>query len=256
MKTHRIILNADDLGISSHVNSEIFRLMESGKLTSATMMANAPAIEEAAQRVKEFPQCSFGVHMNITEFAPLTQNPQLRPILDENGLLKKDQSVRKMELSSDVKNAIFEEYCAQVEKIRSLGVPISHLDSHHHIHTHPPLFPIVKAVQKKFGIRKVRCTQNIYTEKELGGRKLHLVKKAIWNGLLRWNYATKTTGGFTKFSTFVELAPKGAFPYTTLELMLHPGHENPEYRQEILDLETDWETSHSFKVEKISYNDL
>ena len=71
----RIIINADDLGISQEVNDAIFGLMAEGKVTSATILANGPAVEEAARRVAEFPECSFGVHLNLTEFKPWTMGP-------------------------------------------------------------------------------------------------------------------------------------------------------------------------------------
>jgi predicted glycoside hydrolase/deacetylase ChbG (UPF0249 family) len=63
-----LIVNADDLGASEPINEEIFRLMESGLVTSATLMANAPAFHHAIKQIRHFPNCSFGVHLNLTAF--------------------------------------------------------------------------------------------------------------------------------------------------------------------------------------------
>ncbi|HRJ27742.1 MAG TPA: ChbG/HpnK family deacetylase [Fimbriimonadaceae bacterium] len=256
MKTIRVILNADDLGMSSHVNQEIFRLMEKGKLTSATLMANGPALEDALRQLPQFPQCSFGVHLNITEFKPVSEHPDLAPLLDEKGEFRKDPHARRTPMTSELKAAILVEYQAQVERIRSLGHSPSHFDSHHHMHTHPPLFSVVKELQKLTQINRVRATQNIYTDQELGGRKLHTLKKWIWNSMMSRGGSTKMTKGFTKFSTFMELAPQGKVFPSTLELMLHPGHEFAEFVQEVNDLEQDWETRWNLRFEKISYLDL
>lgn len=73
----QIIVNADDLGISSEVNDAIFGFIRSGLVTSATMLANGPQITEAAVRVREFPECSFGIHLNLTEFKPLRTDSRL-----------------------------------------------------------------------------------------------------------------------------------------------------------------------------------
>src|SRR5215471_2247740 len=61
----RIIVNADDLGISEAVNEATFRAMERGVITSATMLANGPEVVAAAKLAPRFPKCSFGVHLNL-----------------------------------------------------------------------------------------------------------------------------------------------------------------------------------------------
>ena len=81
----RIIINADDLGISQEVNDAIFGLMAEGRITSATVLANGPAVEDAAKRLAEFPKCSFGVHLNLTQFKAISSAPGLKPIVDRDG---------------------------------------------------------------------------------------------------------------------------------------------------------------------------
>jgi hypothetical protein len=70
-----VIVNADDLGMSREVNDAIFELMSRGRISSATILANAPATRDAARRAQAFPRCSFGVHLNLTQFEPLTGGP-------------------------------------------------------------------------------------------------------------------------------------------------------------------------------------
>ena len=82
-----IIVSAEDLGTESALNDEIFALIELKTVTSATVIANGPAFAQAAKAIAEFPECSFGVHLNLTVFPPLRPSPQLEPILDENGSL-------------------------------------------------------------------------------------------------------------------------------------------------------------------------
>jgi predicted glycoside hydrolase/deacetylase ChbG (UPF0249 family) len=111
-----------------------------------------------------FSLCSFGVHLNLTVFPPLQPSPQLKPILDADGSLS--PKLFKTQLTPQLRRAIFDELTAQVERALSAGIPVSHFDSHQHIHTLPMLFPVLKALQRRFGIRRVRSTIN-FRELEL-----------------------------------------------------------------------------------------
>ena len=72
-----IIVSAEDLGTESALNDEIFALIELKTVTSATVIANGPAFAQAAKAIAQFPECSFGVHLNLTVFPPLRPSPQL-----------------------------------------------------------------------------------------------------------------------------------------------------------------------------------
>ena len=73
----RLIVNADDLGASDVVNDAIFREIEKGRVTSSTFLANGPGVDKAAKAAKQFPHVSFGVHLNLTEYYPLSGDPAL-----------------------------------------------------------------------------------------------------------------------------------------------------------------------------------
>ena len=246
-----IIINADDLGYSVSVNNAIFVLMEKRLITSATLMANGPGFEDAVACLPNFPWCSIGVHLNVREFQPLTNPPVFKAITDQRGNFQ--GNIWMVPVNRNLEQAIFDEWCAQIEKILASGVKISHIDSHGHVHTRPRLFLVLKRLQQKFGIFKVRITRNIYPP-GLAVSKVHLFKKWLWNFALRNCIATKTTNGFTNFATFLELAKMRILPYSTLELMLHPGWEEAE--TEIMALKTDWKQEISFKLEMINYFQL
>src|SRR5215510_14305421 len=84
----QVIVNADDLGMSREVNEAIFDLMARGRVTSASLLANAPATEEAIRTIPKFPHCSFGAHLNITEYEPLCRSANLLGLLDGEGKLR------------------------------------------------------------------------------------------------------------------------------------------------------------------------
>jgi len=219
----RIIINADDLGYSQEVNDEIFTLMRRRLVTSATLMANGPALESACRGAQEFPDLSFGVHLVLTEFAPLTSQEALRPLLNEAGEFA---GLRRLPASID-REAIFLEFSAQIQKLQDMGIKVSHIDSHHHMHTTPGLFGVIKKLQRRFGIRRVRPSRNLY---HVPQGMMKLASKRLYNFALRhWGNSITTD----IFGPVMELAdPKNlpADPAVTGDLALHPG--DPRYAHE------------------------
>ncbi|MGV8048762.1 MAG: ChbG/HpnK family deacetylase [Anaerolineaceae bacterium] len=244
----RIIVNADDLGHSLAVNDAIFTLMSRGLVTSATVMANAPAVEDCLNRIADYPTCSFGVHLNITEFRPLTCHRALEQLLDGNGEFSRER-LKHAHLSKELRYAIFLEWCAQIRKIRSLGMSASHLDSHHDVHIDPRLFFELKRVQAIFAVRKVRIAANISPD-----LNFHFLKNRVWNLALRHCYRTKTTSGLADFSAFLQLANKIRWRHSSVELVVHPGH--PKFVGESSMLERPWTNDLPFSIKLISYGEL
>src|SRR5262249_35844932 len=129
----KVIINSDDFGLNPSVNERIVDLLSRRRVTSATLIANAPAVEEAARRVPEGVNCSIGVHLNLTEFQPLTPPREmgiLSSCLNEKGCFAGEEFLRAAKMTSQLKKEMFKELCLQVEKILSLGIKISHFDSH------------------------------------------------------------------------------------------------------------------------------
>lgn len=267
-----VIVNADDLGISESVNAKTFDLMQKGRITSATLLANGPSVERACTVLQQYPNCSFGVHLNLTEFSPLTETNGLRKILDADGEFR-EFSIRRVSIDRELSQGVFEEFCAQIERLQSLEVRISHIDSHHYILSIPRLLFIMKRVQKRYGIRKARISRNIYAERlldeidvtpyalgvnpELGdpfSRSLKL-KKLAYNWILRNYYRTQTSDGFSGFRLFYEYAKKRPMKHRTFEVNVHPG--NPYYdAEEEQILSAPWEADLDFPVRLISYDQL
>jgi len=251
-KPLRLIINADDLGVDSQTNQAIFELMTHGLVSSATLLANGPALEDAITTIPRFPDCSFGVHLNITQYNPLTDWGDFETCLDDKGELVRDRV--EQTLGPGMREQVLAEWSAQVERLLEMGVRIGHLDSHHHVHTKPVLFSVLKVLQKRHGIRKVRLTKNIYSSSNPPASRSLMLKKKIWNTALRHRYRTNTTQGFTEFDTFHEIAGSGLPDLSTLEVMVHPG--NPLYREETELLQSDWVNSMGRAVDIISYDQL
>lgn len=232
----RVIINADDLGMSEPVNIAVLDALARNVVTSASILANGPAFEALGARLLDFPEASFGVHLNVSEFAPLTAVPQMRDLLDAGCFC-----ARSLELRRDQADSVYEEWCAQVIRVRGLGVPISHLDSHQHYHLRPVLLPVLKRVQARFGIERVRTMAS--WRPGLGIRSLPQVARGWWfrRGLLSRSPDTITTHGFGSVRVFRELVAAKLLHADTFEVMAHPGNpHDPAYAEEMAWLSGDW----------------
>lgn len=247
----RLILNCDDLGISVPVNDCILDLMEQRRVTSATVMMNAPATEDAAKRLQRYPHCSFGVHLVGTEFKPLTAHPGLAPLLNQNGEFA--GNLRRIPITPAIQEGIFAEWCAQMDRALVLGIPISHIDSHHHVHTEPKLLRVLKRIQKRYGVRKIRITWNVFGVDQIVSRQVRMSKFA-WNFALRHYIPTITTDAFASFETFHERLLAGKGWNGTIELMCHPGSELFEHETQLL--RGNWKQELASNAQLISYNEL
>ncbi len=242
----RVILHADDLGISHQVNDAIFYLMDEGKLTSASILANGPAFEDAARRSHHFPHCSFGVHLNITQFEPLAPCAALAGSLCSDGTFR--PAPQHFAVSRASKQAIVDEWSRQMQRVREAGVPVSHIDSHHHMHARLSLLSFTTQLCREQSIRRIRIRQTFGTRHRSFPWRLH---NCLYNRLLRKNFVC--ADAFGPFAGFADTSPyleEGA----TVELMTHPGHPAYHAETQALQMMVNEEFRHQHQC--ISYRDL
>ncbi len=154
----RLIINADDFGLCEAVNRAVAQAHREGVLTSATIMANMPAAEDAVKTAKEMPGLGVGVHLNLSEAAPLSKDESVRSLVDRAGGFAFSPYVLSV-LSMGVhriRNAIRAELAAQIQWVIDRGIVPTHLDSHKHIHCFPAIFTIVCDLARRFKIGAVR----------------------------------------------------------------------------------------------------
>jgi chitin disaccharide deacetylase len=248
------IVNADDFGASQSINEAICRELEAGRVTSATLMANGPGFSEALNPVREFSACSFGVHLNLTEFPPLTSSPQLKRLLDSRGNLH--PGLRYRLFGPRELCAVYREFAAQIRRVAQGGVRISHLDSHWHIHTRPDFLPLIKLLQREFGIGRVRARLNLYPLNRPPGLR-NRIAIPLCNAALRSLPGGRTTDLMGPLAVFLERLASGRQPRGgSVELMVHPGLNAPEYLSETALLSTDWSRMSVRRIEHATFWDL
>ena len=152
----RLIINADDFGLTAGVNRAIVEGNRRGVVTSATLMANAQASEAAIGLAKKQAALKTGCHVVLIDGVPLADNlPSLT-----NGSARFRSSLKQFAMAAVRRQIAAEEIEreveAQIRRIQSSGITLTHVDSHKHTHMFPQVLrPLLRAARAR-GIRAVR----------------------------------------------------------------------------------------------------
>lgn len=142
----KVIVNADDFGLTKGGNDAIIKCYKEGILTSTTLMATTLFTEDAIQKAKENPGLGVGVHMVLTTQKPILDTH--KNIVNEDGEFhwKMDTIDETIDLEE-----VYQEWDAQIASIVK-HLDITHLDSHHHAHLHPQLDGVVQRLSEKYNV--------------------------------------------------------------------------------------------------------
>ena len=279
----RVIINADDLGKSAHVNDAIRQALADGVISSSTIMANSENWDEVHSIVERNPLASFGIHLNLTEGKALTESQVFYKsgIVDDSNFFTK-KICDLAEYTPEIRLAIKKEWIAQINKVKNIeGIDVSHIDGHHHIHTFYPLRIVLAECLERFGISKIRNRYHYprrlfstlmhkmiaslsYSENAFNLSCRHKSDntyfKIVYSTLEteRWRKAIEshflTTDFFDAYEHFCHIAHSlDKNDEATIELMCHPGH--PDYEAEYKSI-TNHKLESIFPYKLISYKEL
>ncbi|WP_456959715.1 chitin disaccharide deacetylase [Helcococcus kunzii] len=166
---NRLIINADDFGYTEATNYGIVDAHKNGVLTSTTIMANMPGFDHAVKLSKLYPNLGIGVHLVLTCGKPLTDVGE--GYLDANGEFKRSQYYFSRDDNSSLDaewldpDKVYIEWKTQIEKVINSGVKPTHLDSHHHMHTHEVLQPVVRKLSEEYNLPVRNCNKAFFNDK-------------------------------------------------------------------------------------------
>ena len=198
----RLIVNADDLGMCTEVNEAAARCLDAGCVTSVSILANGPCFDEAVRLLRAWPEVSVGVHLNLTEFAPLTAATHPPP--------------------TDTA-AVREELVAQVLRVQEAGLRVTHFDSHQHLHYRLALFGVLKSLQRRFDVHRIRGIALVRTDREVDPLRAarQRLRAATFRLRLRaFPPEARTTAAFGSVTVLRGLRR----PLASFEAMAHPGN--------------------------------
>lgn len=235
----RLIVNADDLGLAESVNRGIIEAIESGIVTSASLMVNMPACDDAIRRLAEArargAAPGIGLHFNLVAGRPLTPGRTL--VHKRTGEFPPMFTLawRAWTGRLDLRE-VEDELNAQLHKAKRLLIPIgldvTHIDSHRHAHCLPGVFETVLRGARRHGIVHVRHSC------EAPGTQLGRPHAMLAARLLRLALARRQPIDDIQFTGIAMMGSRtfdsdiaaliGALPSGTTELMVHPGYDSPE----------------------------
>ena len=155
----RLIVNADDFGLTEGVNRGIAETHTNGIVSSATLMANASAMPDAVQLAKRLPKLSVGCHVILVDGVPVLEPAQVATLVKRGGASFRESmsSFASHAVTCLLKPEQIEaEVVAQIRKLQSLGVEVSHLDTHKHTHMFPVVYHALLRAARACGIRALR----------------------------------------------------------------------------------------------------
>lgn len=250
----RLIINADDFGLTAGVNRAIVEAHTRGIVTSSTLMATGPAFEDAVHLAKQSPDLSIGCHALLIDGEPVLNSARISTITSNragttrfrDGLKSFAARALTGRLDPDEVEA---ETTAQIRKIQSAGLTVSHVDSHKHTHLFPAVLrPLLRAalacgvgaVRNPFGPRKPLKSSALLARPSLWTRYAEVrVLRALAG---RFREAVQREGMVTPDGT-LGIVVTGALdaklfraiaaiiPDGTWEFVCHPGYNDSDLQQ-------------------------
>jgi predicted glycoside hydrolase/deacetylase ChbG (UPF0249 family) len=244
----RLIINADDFGMTAGVNRAVIELAQAKVLSSATLMASAPETVAAATAVVHRPSLSalgVGCHIVLVDGAPILPAAKIPSLIDPNSPSDAPRfrptlgSFLRALLSGSIREADIEaEAVAQIRRLQHLEINITHVDTHKHAHMFPRVLrPLLRAAV----LANVACIRNPF-EPEWSvaattgaGLLRRLQVRALATQRRYFLAATEHIGMITTGGSLGVLATGSlnrevlerivaAMPNGTWELVCHPGY--------------------------------
>ena len=250
-----IIINADDFGRHAEINRAVEEGLVHGCLRSATVMPGGAAFAGAIDIARRHEALGLGVHFTLVDGHPILPPEEIPSLVGSEGdFLPDHTALLKRYLKGGVNlEEVRRELAAQLQKIEATGIPISHVDSHQHMHTLPGIIDIVLDLAARAGIRAVRTPRTPLFAGAFGGLgqlvgRLGLSTlarlaacKAHRRGLLTPDhFAGIVAGEAVSEGELLHLIAH--LPQGTTEVMMHPGTKN-----DVLQKDSGWQ--HDFESE-------
>ena len=244
----RLILNADDFGLTAGVNRAIVELHRAGLLTSTTLMAKAAATDEAIELARATPSLGVGCHVVLVDGEPVLPAQELSTLVDrQTSRLRPTLGAFLRGLfTGRIRSAEIEaEAAAQIALLQSRGLRLTHIDTHKHTHMFPAVLRPVLRAARAAGIRAVRnpfepawslrSTPGAPWIRRAEVRLLRLLEPTFRRIVAEEGFTT-TDGaigvlatGTLDAATVASLT--GNLPPGTWELVSHPGYNDADLAQ-------------------------
>lgn len=245
--TKRLIVTADDFGRSVPVNEAVEDAHVNGILTSASLMMTEAAVDDAVARARRLPELGVGLHVTLVDGIPALPPSQVSALVGPDGRFGRDlvRLGARIYLDRAVQEQVRAEMRAQFDLYAATGLPLAHVDFHHHYHQHPTVFDLVLDLAVEYGAAGLRVPwEPPLRSFAARGDRLGM---RLWNGLFHWrrcarmrararaagltvndrSFGVNDSGGmdYAKVASFIDHLPDGLS-----EIYSHPATRHWEVR--------------------------
>lgn len=179
----RLIVNADDFGLSDSVNQAVVRAHREGILTSASLMVNEPGFGQAVQLARDNPPMAAGLHLTLLQGHSTLPHRKIPGLVNPRGEFSNNPVGVGMNyfFRPALRDQLRAEIHAQFEKFHATGLPLDHVNGHLHLHLHPAVFNILMQDAGQLGIRHFRFTRDCLarSRKMSAGHLFYKVSHAV-----------------------------------------------------------------------------
>jgi hopanoid biosynthesis associated protein HpnK len=252
----KLVVNADDLGMTRGINRAIAEAHDAGIVTSATLMAGSDAFDDAVEIAARRPSLRVGCHLVLVEGHPLADCAEITSLLDPAARTNGTRPQLRASLANFARAAtrglikaehVITETVAQIQKLQAAGIKVSHVDCHKHAHMFPRIAEAVIEGARRCGVSTIRAPFEPSWAVFAGGPgsfRLRLLLRSFQVTLLRrWHdpfrqmvrsagmHTTDGTIGIALtgvldqrfFNTLIDRMPEGTF-----EFVCHPGYNDAD----------------------------
>lgn len=241
----RLIVNADDFGLTGGVNRAVEELHRAGVLTSTTLMARAEATDEAIEIARSTPSLGVGCHVVLVDGEPVLTAKEVPTLVDrKTGCLQAKLGAFLQRLLNGRMDAaeIEAEARAQIDLIQSKGLVLTHIDTHKHAHMFPAVLRPVLRAARAAGICAVRNPFEAAWSLRAtpGGLWVRRTQVSLLRRLEPTFHQIVAEEGFTTTNGAIGVLATGTLdaatvncllgvmPEGTFELVSHPGYNDAE----------------------------
>jgi predicted glycoside hydrolase/deacetylase ChbG (UPF0249 family) len=155
----RLIINADDFGLTPGINRAIIELHQAGVVTSATLMATGPAFDDAVALALANPTLGVGCHLVLVDGMPLCHAESIPTLLGGDGKTFRPSALDfgQAALRGTIDGEdLARETLAQIQRLQRAGIDVTHIDSHKHTHLYPSIAGTVLHIANRCGVESIR----------------------------------------------------------------------------------------------------
>lgn len=210
-RKRRLFVNADDFGLTDGVTEGIVAAMEAGIVGGTTAMVCAAGAPERLVRLAGRLTGRIGLHLQLTGGVPCLPPEAVPSLVGPDGAFPR----KKIAVGSVDPDEVRREWRAQLARLRACGIEPSHLDSHHHIHKRPEVFPVYLELARELRLPTRALSTTMRQDMDAAGVPHAGACVTDW-------FAEDLSAD--RFLALVDAAFTDLPDAAVVEVMTHPGH--------------------------------